>query len=159
MYFFKWTLLLAAFWLLLSGFIQPLLLFFGVSSILLILFLLHRMDQVDQAKQVPSLDITMLRYVIWLGKEIFASSSHVAKLVWGPSKQLSPTLARIPVTSIAESQQVLYANSVTLTPGTLSVDLKDGELTVHALQKESIDELKQGAMEAKILGLWGARGT
>jgi len=52
---------------------------------------------------------------------------------------------------------VLYANSITLTPGTLSVDLDENELTVHALQKSSIDELKEGGMEKKISSIWGSK--
>ena len=56
---------------------------------------------------------------------------------------------------VPSESRVLYANSITLTPGTLSVDLEDGEITVHALQEASIEELKEAGMEEKITGLWG----
>ncbi|MEM7260272.1 MAG: Na+/H+ antiporter subunit E, partial [Pseudomonadota bacterium] len=79
----------------------------------------------------------------------------VTKLIWGPSGKVSPTLATIDAKNVRPDCRALYANSITLTPGTLSVDLEGGDLTVHALQKSSIDELEDGFMEKKITGIWG----
>lgn len=151
----KWAVLLSVFWLLLSGYIQPLLLSFGFVSVVLVLVVLKRMDNVDRdPKQIRS-GHRMLRYSIWLLGQIFSSSAHVTKLVWGSSSKLSPALAKIPVDKVPPGNRVLYANSITLTPGTLSVDLQDDTVTVHALQKSSIEELEQGDMERKITGIWG----
>ena len=102
MHISKWAVLLSLFWILLSGFIEPLLLSFGALSVALVLLVLKRMDAVD-----------------------------------GEQKRIS-------------------ANSITLTPGTLSVDLEDGKITVHALQAESIKELEEGDMESRIKKLWGS---
>lgn len=151
----KWAVLLSVFWCLLSGYFQPLLLAFGLVSVAIVLVVLKRMDDVDQApKQVRS-GHRMFRYTIWLVGQIFSSSAHVTKLVWGNPDKVSPALAKIPVTNIPVGNRVLYANSITLTPGTLSVDLEEDSVTVHALQKSSIDELEQGSMERKITGIWG----
>jgi multicomponent Na+:H+ antiporter subunit E len=149
-----WAVVLSLFWLLLSGYIQPLLLSFGVISVFLVLLVVKRMDDVDQELKKVNLGLSILRYTPWLMKEIFSSSIHVSKLIWGSPKDLSPTLAKISAKNIPAKKRVLYANSITLTPGTLSLDIVDDQIIVHALQAESIEELKAGAMENKIAGLW-----
>jgi multicomponent Na+:H+ antiporter subunit E len=151
----KWAVLLSVFWLLLSGYIQPLLLGFGVISVAIVLLVLKRMDAVDKEPREIGSGYQVIRYLVWLLAEIMKSSIHVTKLIWGPSNQISPSLVKIKASNVPPKKQVLYANSITLTPGTLSVDLKEGEITVHALQKSSIEELKQGDMERKITAIWG----
>lgn len=152
----KWAVLLSAFWLLLSGFIQPLLLSFGALSVVIVLYVLKRMDAVDQEPTQVSTGHQIIRYLPWLLGQIVISSIHVTKLIWGSSAEVSPAIAKIDSKNISPKNRVLYANSITLTPGTLSVDLEGEEITVHALQESSIDELKQGDMERKITGIWGA---
>ncbi|MDM3871523.1 Na+/H+ antiporter subunit E [Porticoccus sp. W117] len=151
----KWAVLLAVFWLLLSGYIQPLLLSFGAASVAIVLFVLHRMDAIDEEPEDVGNGPQIVRYIVWLLGQIMQSSTHVTKLVWGSSSQVSPCLAKISAQDVPPENRVLYANSITLTPGTLSVDLEDDEITVHALQKASIEELEQGGMERKITGIWG----
>ena len=157
MHLVKWAVLLALFWLLLSGYYQSLILFFGVVSVLLVVYVLHRMDLTDDEPKPVASGFRISRYFAWLLGQIVSSSIHVTKLVWGDPKNLSPSLAKVSAHSVPEKVRVLYANSITLTPGTLSVDLEDGEITVHALQKESIDELQQGEMENKITSIWGKK--
>lgn len=156
MHIVKWAVVLAVFWLLLSGIINPLLLSFGALSVVIVLFTLKRMDEVENESRQISTSLRLIRYLPWLIGQIFSSSIHVTKLIWGSPDKVSPVLAKIDAKDIPVSNRVLYANSITLTPGTLSVDLEDGEVTVHALQKSSIEELKEGGMEKKIKGIWGA---
>ena len=157
MHLFKWAVLLALFWLLLSGIYQPLIIGFGVISVVIVVFLLMRMDDADEEKKRAASGIRMVRYIAWLIGQIISSSIHVTKLVWSNPKNLSPSLAKVSVKEVPEKVRVLYANPITLTPGTLSVDLVDDEITVHALQKESIKELQEGEMENKITGIWGKK--
>jgi multicomponent Na+:H+ antiporter subunit E len=155
MHIVKWALLLSTFWILLSGYIQPLLLGFGAVSVIIVLFVLKRMDDIDQEKQEIGTGLSLIRYIPWLIGQIFSSSLQVTKLIWGSPDKVSPSLAKISADNIPPARRALYANSITLTPGTLSVDLEDGEITVHALQESSIEELKQEVMEKKITGIWG----
>jgi multicomponent Na+:H+ antiporter subunit E len=155
MHMTKWTILLSTFWLLLSGYIQPLLLGFGAVSVIVVLFVLKRMDDVDQEKQELGTGLRLIRYLPWLTWQIITSSLQVTKLIWGSTDKLSPSLATIKVDNVPPKRRALYANSITLTPGTLSVDLVGDEITVHALQKSSIDELEQKVMEKKITQIWG----
>ncbi len=151
----KWGLMLAVFWMLLSGYFKPLMLGFGVISVIIVLIFLKRMDKVDNDPKFISSGHRMLRYAIWLVWQIVLSSLHVTRLVWGSADKLSPSLAKVSVRNTQETERVIYANSITLTPGTLSVDLEDDEITVHALQEASIEELKAGDMESKITSIWG----
>jgi multicomponent Na+:H+ antiporter subunit E len=157
MHLLKWAILLALFWLLLSGIYQTLIIGFGVFSVLLVLFVLKRMDQTDFEPKPVASGARISRYFVWLTGQIIASSVHVTKLVWGNPKNLSPSLAKVSVAQVPDKVRVLYANSITLTPGTLSVDLEDDEITVHALQNASIGELKEGDMVNKITSIWGKK--
>lgn len=152
-----WAITLAVFWLLLSGFLQPLLLAFGVFSVALVVVLLQRMDSVDKHPEKPALGLPIWRYSVWLIGQVIGSSVNVAKLVWLPNKTLSPTVAKLPLSAIPEKNRVLYANSITLTPGTLSIDIDDHHVTVHALEKASIEELKAGDMAHKISAVLGGK--
>lgn len=155
MHMTKWTILLSIFWLLLSGYIQPLLLAFGIASVIVVLFVLKRMDDVDQEKQEIGTGLRLMQYLPWLIWQVITSSLQVTKLIWGSTDNLSPSVAKINAKNIPPKRRALYANSITLTPGTLSVDLVGDEITVHALQKTSIEELKQEVMEKKITKIWG----
>ncbi|MDO6428313.1 Na+/H+ antiporter subunit E [Thalassotalea sp. 1_MG-2023] len=155
MHLLKWAILLFGFWLLLSGYYQPLLLTFGLISVAIVVVVIKRMDNVDQQEKSVSTGYRVLRYFLWLISEIIRSSLQVTKLIWGPSKSVSPSLSKINVSKVPHNSRVLYVNSITLTPGTLSVDLEGDELTVHALQKKSIERLKKGDMENKLKIIWG----
>lgn len=154
-----WAVVLSLFWLLLSGYIQPLLLSFGAISVFLVVLVIKRMDDVDQEVRQMNFSLSIFRYMPWLLKEIMSSSFHVTKLIWGSPKNLSPTLAKISLENIPKDKRVLYANSITLTPGTLSLDINKHEITVHALEAASIEELNEGVMENKIASLWPKNGS
>ncbi len=150
MHLTRWAVTLAVFWLLLSGFFQTLLLIFGAISVALVVYVVARMDHVDQEQKAIDLSPGFLGYCVWLLGQIVLSSVHVAKLVWGSPDKLAPALGQIKTGIQAEQGKVLYANSITLTPGTLSVDLVDDTITVHALQADSLQDLQQGAMQQRI---------
>jgi len=157
MHLTKWAVALAIFWLLLSGFLKPLLLAFGAISVALVLYVLKRMDDVDSAPQQLGANFSLLRYLPWLMGQIVASSVQVTKLIWGSVDKVSPAIAKVDSSTVSKSNRVTYANSITLTPGTLSVDLDDEHITVHALQSDSIEELAEGGMAKKIESLWGEK--
>lgn len=152
-----WALVLAVFWLFLSGFLKPLLLAFGLISVVLVVYLIKRMDTSDDEPQKPALSFAFFRYVFWLIGQIILSSIEVTKLVWGNSKNLSPSIAKLPINSTPDQSRVLYANSITLTPGTLSVDIDQDHITVHALKAQSIQELQAGEMAKKVSSVTGAK--
>lgn len=151
MHMVSWTLALVVFWLLLSGYFKALLLFFGAVSVALVVVTVRKMDSVDSRPQPLRVDHKLLLYFVWLIGQIVRSSLDVAKLVWLSPNKIEPSLGVISTKTTEETGNVLYANSITLTPGTLSVDLSEDTVTVHALQTPSLEELEQGDMEARVI--------
>lgn len=96
-------------------------------------------------------------YLIWLIGQIFVSSLKVVRLVWGDSKNVKPATKKVSIANVKKSRRVLYANSITLTPGTLSVDIDDEHVTVHALDEGSIESLESGEMADMISKATGGK--
>ncbi|ABR50240.1 cation antiporter [Alkaliphilus metalliredigens QYMF] len=91
---------------------------------------------------------------IWcLLVEIVKANIQVAKIVLSPSMPISPKLVRIPVKFKNDFNKVLYGNAVTLTPGTLTVDITENEYLVHALTEEAAEDLIDSVMEQHVLRL------
>lgn len=97
--------------------------------------------------------INKIAYFFWLAKEICMSSISMTQLIWDPMHKLKPAYGRVPALQATELGKALYANSITLTPGTIAIDLEDGEILVHAMQESGFDDLKQGVMANRILRL------
>lgn len=145
-YLVAWTFILAIFWIFLSGFFKPLLLSFGVISVALVVYVLHRMNKQDSQPNRLNFNLSFLRYILWLTGQIVSSSIEVTKLVWGSNKDLNPAIGKFPIKDIRKKSRVLYANSVTLTPGTLCVDIDDEHVTIHALEKDSLKSKRRRGM-------------
>jgi len=144
---------LAAFWLLNSGHYTALILTLGVLSIMLILYITRAMDVVDHESQPLYLSKKILGYYLWLAKEIVLSNISVVKKIWLGSDALSPTLTTIRAHQKTDMGKVIYANSITLTPGTVTVYLDGDQILVHALLKENIEALEAGEMDRRICQL------
>ena len=153
----SWAFTLMVFWLLLSGFFKPLLLSFGLGSVVLVVYLLHRMNNFDGLSLGFPLKYSFLRYIGWLMGKVVLSSLEVTKLVWSKNQKLSPAVAKLPVSNSSVKSLALYTNSITLTPGTLSIDVDNEHVTVHALNARSIDELKAGEMAKGISTVAGVK--
>ena len=140
---------MACLWLLLSGHFEALLLSLGVVSIVLVVFVSHRMDVVDHEGHPIHLGWRAITYFAWLTWEIIKANIDVAKIIINPKMPIHPTIIRIPSTQHTELGHVIYANSITLTPGTITVDIVEGQLDVHALTAEAADELETGRMDRR----------
>jgi len=77
-------------------------------------------------------------YFFWLIKEILKSSFEVIKIIWRRKLNIDPIFEWID-SQTTEFGIILHANSITLTPGTVTLDIKNGMILVHALNKASID--------------------
>jgi multicomponent Na+:H+ antiporter subunit E len=140
---------LAAFWLLNSGHYTLLILSLGFISIALVLYVAHRMDVVDHESQPLHLTLKIPGHLVWLTKEIILSNISVVKHVWFGSETISPVLTRVQASQKTDIGKVIYANSITLTPGTVAVDLVGDQITVHALSRENIEDLQTGEMDRR----------
>lgn len=144
------TFSLTAFWLLMSGIYTPLILFLGAISVIFVLYLTRRMDALDEDVFEFKLKRKHFSYWSWLAKEIFKANIDVSKVILSPKMNLSPRLVRVPLSQSNELATVIYANSITLTPGTVSVDIEGDEIIVHALTQELMDGLTEGDMDQRV---------
>ncbi len=144
---------LAGFWVLLSGYWLPLIIILGVASILLCVYIAHRLDVCDHEGHPVHLTLPGLTYFPWLIKEIVVSNIAVAKaIIFGGVR---PQVLRVKASQSDELGQTVYANSITLTPGTVSIDVADNHITVHAIMDDTADGLRTGEMDQKVCKLMG----
>ena len=146
-------LLLAAVWLLWSGLFKPLLLFFGVLSCLLCFWLVWRMRYFDNRWFALRFNFRLLRFWLWLGREIVRSSIEVSRIILTPGLPISPRVLDIEPGSKHPFEQTVFGNSITLTPGTLTLDVHGGVIKVHALTETGARELEAGEMDRRVAGL------
>lgn len=139
-----------ALWLLLSGHYGPLLIAFGVASCILIVIIAARLDVIDHEAVPLHLSFGYFGYLSWLGKEIAKSSWDVTRVVLDPKLPISPTMLWVPTSQKTEVGRVIYANSITLTPGTVSLEVESGHILVHAITKDAAAGLASGEMDARV---------
>jgi len=138
--------LIFLFWFMLSGHTEALLIVLGILSTLLSVFLSKRMNIIDHESYPFHLSMRLLHYYLFLGKEIVVANIDVIKRILKPGCPISPQVIRIPARKQADLSKVIYANSITLTPGTVTLELSGDEIKVHALSKEGAAELQTGRM-------------
>lgn len=139
-----------SFWLILSGHTEVWLLLLGIASTGLTIFLSKRMNIIDREGLPFQLTRPMLQYFIFLGKEIIVTNLDVVKRILKPGQSISPQMIELPDYKKTDLGKVIYANSITLTPGTVTMELTENKIKVHALSKESADALQDGRMANKV---------
>ena len=140
-------------WLLWSGIYKPLLLALGAASCLLAFWLSRRMGYFDDNLFALRFSRRLLLYWGWLIREIFKSSLTVSRAILDPRLSISPCTVKIKATSEHPFDQVMLGNSITLTPGTLSMDVHEGTILVHSLTEDGARELLAGEMDRRVTGL------
>lgn len=156
-------LVLLGFWLLLSGHFDVsraedrYLLACGIVSCGLVIYLAQRTAILDEEGHPIHLALRLAGYLPWLGWEIIKANIDVARQVWSPQLKIDPQLVSVSYETRTDLGTLIYANSITLTPGTvtLSVDTDTRELLVHALSLEAAGSLKAGEMHARVKALEG----
>lgn len=149
------TVTLAGIWLLWSGhFDKPFVLALGAASCLLSLWIARRMDIVDEEGVPAHMGIRpFTRYAPWLAWEIVVSNVEVTRIVLSPQMPLQRTMVTVTSHSRSELAHVILANSITLTPGTVSVRMEDNRILVHALSFEGAAEDMSGEMDRRVQAL------
>jgi len=150
------ALILSGFWVALSGYYTVFLLLSGAGCVLLSFVCAHRIKLID--REYPHhLLIGIPRYFPWLLVEILKSARDVAKIILNPKLPISPTLVRVKTTQQTALGQVIYANSITLTPGTISIELTGDEILVHALTDDGATGVLSGDMDRRVTRFEGGR--
>lgn len=145
---------LSALWLLLSGhFHEPLLLALGAISVAFVVFIAHRMDVVDHEGHPIQLSHRAVRYFPWLLWEIVKANIDVAKVILRRRMPLSPRVFPTQGMQRSELGLTIYANSITLTPGTVTIAVDGERLSVHALTAAAAAGVETDEMNRRVAGL------
>lgn len=113
------------------------------------------MDVVDRETYPVHLSKFLPRYWLWLIKEIVLANIDVTKRILSPRLPVNPQLFRVKASQHNDLGKVIYANSITLTPGTVTVDIDGDEFVVHALSDATKDDLESGEMDRRVSALEG----
>ncbi len=143
---------MAVLWLLLSGMFKAQLLILGVISVGLVGYLAVKMGVLmHRGQPIYFRFFHILGYWAWLAKEILLSNIDVTKRILKADMAIKPTLRRVVATPDTDMGRAIYANSITLTPGTTAINFTaNGEIIVHALHEDTLHELEGGEMAEHI---------
>lgn len=136
-YVISLILALIGFWLGLSGHYTPLLLSLGGISILLAVILSARLDILDREGAPYFAAFGILFYLPWLMREVFKANIVVIRACLRADLDINPSLVKVKTSCESDLAKTLFANSITLTPGTVSIEVEPNRLLVHALYEEA----------------------
>ncbi len=140
---------LFGFWLALSGHYTPLLLSFGVGSCVLVVYIAHRMDMIDHEGVPFHVVARLFLYLPWLLKEIFVANLEVAKVILDPKLPISPRMVVFHGSQQTDLGRAIYANSITLTPGTITTGVEGQDFQIHALRAADLETDEELAMDRR----------
>jgi multicomponent Na+:H+ antiporter subunit E len=137
-----------------SGVYKPMVIGFGVASVVLVLVIVRRMDHVDgDHLDVCINPLKALGYFAWLLVEIAKCNWTVTKVILSPGLPTRQHMFVVPYTQRSDLAQVIFSNSITLTPGTISVETEQGHFLVHALSYGPSDDVDLAQMDRRVSGI------
>jgi multicomponent Na+:H+ antiporter subunit E len=140
---FRLGVILVVAWLLLSGMYEPLMLSFGLVSVVISLWLTKRMLRIDKEQYTFFVTVSLVSFLFKLFYKIILSNIDVTLRVLG-FKPVESTFITIDVPYENDIAKVVYANAITLTPGSASIALSDHKLLVHTISEQGAQDLAQG---------------
>lgn len=143
-------LVLFCFWLVLSGHYTIITVPAGILSVLGVVALSRRMGIDDEEGHPIHLVPRTLSYWPWLAAEIAKSTWDVTKIILNPKLPISPTLIRVRASQRSAVGVTTYANSITLTPGTITARVSGHEFLVHAVTRSGAEDLAEGTMDRRV---------
>lgn len=136
-YGFGLMLALAALWFALSGETAPLFLMFGAGAVIAALWLAATLRIIDRNASPYHRLVQVLLYLGWLAVEVVKANIAVIRSILDPRHTINPALVTVKSEGRSDLAKAMFANSITLTPGTVTVDVETDQLIVHALQEEN----------------------
>ncbi|PID47304.1 MAG: cation transporter [Proteobacteria bacterium] len=144
---------LTLFWLILSGYwTNPLILGLGAASVALSLWMAIRIER-KYAFRARGLTVLRRQHRLWpwLMVEIIKANIVVLKCIWFPKKYpISPVIRTLRMEPRSRIARTVYANAITLTPGTISIEVRNDEILVYALLEEGMEDLEEGEMGRRV---------
>ena len=143
-------LIMFAFWILLSGHFDTFHLGAGVVCSGIVAYASHDLLFTDTGNHRLTKVLRFIAYLPWLIYQIVIANIDVAKRALSPSMPIDPRVVTFRTILKSEVARTTLANSITLTPGTVTIDIVDDVFYVHAIAKEPADDLLEGTMERKV---------
>lgn len=140
----------AALWLVLSGRFEPLLLSLGAASAVLTVVMALRMEVIDHESHPIEITWKLLAYWLWLSKEVIKANLVVTRHILSLNTGISPTITHVATGQRTDIGRAIFANSITLTPGTVTLNVEEEAIEVHALTRSAAEELHSGAMSRRV---------
>ncbi len=141
------------FWLVLSGHYVPLIIGFGVFSCALVSYLAFRMDREDRFVFEIPFSFRFAGYLAWLVKEIFVANVNVARIILDPALPISPIMVPFRASQKSDLGRMIYANSITLTPGTITTGTDGKVFRIHALTWHDVDGREEDEMDRRVTAM------
>lgn len=138
--------LFAITWVLWSGMFKPLLLALGFISVLLVLYIARRTGFFEPSMHTLHLLGRLPRFWLWLLPEIVKANLAVTRIVLSPRLPISPCITTVDASRLPSASQAVLANAITLTPGTLTLDVDEGRIEVHCLTQAAARDLEAPAI-------------
>lgn len=136
----------------LSGFFSVFFISLGIVSCLVATFVAFKISKGEEKTPAAMfLTLNFFKYPLWIFKEIVKSSIDVTKIIWSSSLNISPEVAWVQTSLKDDIGLTFFANSITLTPGTVSVVVREGTIYVHALTKPAMEDLRGGEMSRRVV--------
>jgi len=156
---------LYGFWIVLSGRFQAKYLIIGAVCTAAITFLTRDLMRPDGVAASPNVEPhsiiagvgRFVLYIFWLLWSIVQSNLEVAYIVLQPKMPIQPGLLSLRTKLRNRTGHIILANSITLTPGTITVDFEDGVYSVHALAPGAAQSLLDAKMQSKLERIFGER--
>jgi multicomponent Na+:H+ antiporter subunit E len=145
------------FWLVLSGYFTPFLMSAGAACAIAVVWFARRMDVIDAEGHPVQLGWRIVAYWAWLSKEIVKSAWDVSRIIVNPRLPISPTLVSFKPSQKTTVGLVIHANSITLTPGTITIDAGKDEFLVHALTRAGAEGATTGDMDRRVSACEGGQ--
>ena len=140
-------------WVLWSGYYNPLLLTLGVFSCALSVYVAVRMQLLDKEGFPSEIFLSFLAYLPWLLRELVKSGVEISLCVLNPRVHIAPRIVKIKPTQKTPLGLMIYANSITLTPGTVSIGVSNEEIEVHTLTDNAEKDLINGTMNRRVAAI------
>lgn len=155
-----WAILLAI-WLLLSTqtqHLEGLFIFFGLFTATVAVWVCARMGVVDRESVPVHLAGRAVLYTPWLVWEVFRSNLRVARIILAPRLRVDPSIVHFRASQRTDLGRFIYANSITLTPGTVTTGIVGDDMEVHAIVQSEIDGSEENDMNKRVAALEGEGG-
>lgn len=151
---------LAATWAVLSGMFSSFFIYLGaISCFIATVFTFFINKDKPQISGTLMLSLKIPFYTLWLLREVIKSSLSITVKIWQIEPEIDPEISWISTSVTGDVGQTILGNSITLTPGTVTTDVReDGLMQVHSLTKEGLDDLRHGYMVNKVKKLLGIKG-